>query len=183
MPNYRRAFIPGGTYFFTVVTHGRAPILIDEPVRHALRDAIEGTRQSHPFRIDAWVLLPDHLHCIWTLPDGDSDYASRWAVIKRRVSKAMGERLTNGTHLSDSRHARRESGVWQRRYWEHMVRDEADLQRCMDYLHWNPVKHGHVARVADWPHSTFHRLVVRGVYPIDWGGGGAENQDGKTFGE
>lgn len=183
MPHYRRAFIKGGTYFFTVVTHERMPILTDERTRHALREAIDSARRTHPFVIDAWVLLPDHLHCIWTLPDGDSNFASRWAIIKRRVSKALGERLTSGTRLSDSRHARHESGIWQRRYWEHLVRDEADFQRCLDYLHWNPVKHDHVTRVSDWPYSTFHRYVERGAYPADWGGDMAVSEKGAAFGE
>jgi putative transposase len=170
MPNYRRAQIPGGTYFFTVVTHQRQPLLLDASFRTALRDAVTRTRTHHPFTINAWVLMPDHLHAIWTLPEGDSNYSLRWNMIKQLSSKAA-TAFQDNSRLSASRASRRETSIWQRRFWEHQVRDEADFERCMDYAHFNPVKHGLVSRVRDWEWSTFHRYVAQGVYPEEWGGG------------
>ncbi|KAF7600152.1 MAG: transposase [Candidatus Dactylopiibacterium carminicum] len=171
MPRYRRSLTPGATFFFTVVTHRRQRILTDEPVRIALREAIGHARTRLPFHIDAWVLLPDHLHCIWTLPPGDAAFGHRWGWIKRRVTHALAARYERAEWRNASRIARRESTIWQRRFWEHQIRDDADYAAHMDYLHFNPVKHGHAKRVADWPYSTFHRLVLKGEYPADWGGG------------
>lgn len=168
MPNYRRANVKGGTYFFTVNTFQRLPILTDAPVRAALREAIEKTRISHPFHIDAWVLLPDHLHCIWTLPEGDADFSMRWSAIKRHVSQQCGDTVGSKT-ISDSRSKRHESGIWQRRFWEHQIRDDDDFERHVDYIHWNPVKHGLAACAGDWPYSTFHRFARNGAYALDWG--------------
>lgn len=193
MPNYRRSFVPGGTYFFTLVTYQRQRILCDDIVRLALHEAIVTTRRKHPFKSDAWVLLHDHLHCILTLPDGDDDYSKRWSMIKRLVTQQVG-----GAHgapygdqtvgcasrtnpISASRKKRREGNIWQRRFWEHQVRDEQDLNRCRDYLHWNPVKHGLVSQVNDWPYSTFHRFVNDGIYERHWGGSGIKDDSG--FGE
>ena len=168
MANYRRANIAGGTYFFTVTTLHRIPVLTETPVREALREAIRQTRLTAPFNIDAWVLLPDHLHCIWTLPHGDANFSMRWSAIKRYVSRRCGG--TFGiNNVSASRTKRHESGVWQRRFWEHQIRDDTDFARHVDYIHWNPVKHGLVARAVDWPYSTFHRCVRDGMYPSDWG--------------
>ncbi len=155
-------------YFFTVNTRQRLPVLTEAPVRDALREAIRQTRLTAPFEIDAWVLLPDHLHCIWTLPQGDADFSMRWSKIKRYVSQQCGETFDFG-NLSASRTKRHELGLWQRRFWEHQIRDEADFARHADYIHWNPVKHGLVARAVDWPYSTFHRFVYDGVYAPDWG--------------
>jgi putative transposase len=180
MPEYRRADIPGGTYFFTVVTFARQPHLTLEPVRKALREAIADVRQSHPFRIDAWVLLPDHLHCMWTLPPGDKDFTRRWSTIKRLVSRQCSEYAA--PIVIPSRKRRREFTFWQRRFWEHLIRDDADFRRHADYIHWNPVKHGHAAAARDWPYSTFHRYVEQGIYAPDWGGRSAENEAGE-FGE
>ena len=168
MPNYRRANVAGGTYFFTVNTLRRLPVLTEPPVREALREAIRQTRMTAPFDIDAWVLLPDHLHCIWTLPQGDADFSMRWSKIKRYVSQQCGETFGIG-NVSASRTKRHESGLWQRRFWEHQIRDEADFALHADYIHWNPVKHGLAARAVDWPYSTFHRFVCDGVYASDWG--------------
>lgn len=134
----------------------------------ALREAILLTRATHPFSIEAWVLLPDHLHCIWTLPDGDADFPVRWAMIKRYVSKTCSAQY-GAQDLSGSRMQRRESGLWQRRFWEHLIRDDADFERHADYIHWNPVNHGLVQGVCDWSHSTFHRFVQDGKYTNDWG--------------
>lgn len=176
MPEYRRANVPGGTYFFTVNTFGRRKFMTDEPFRDALREGIEMARITLPFTIVAWVLMPDHLHCIWRLPEGDADFSRRWAIIKRAVSRKCGHLVGIDAALSQSRLARHESAVWQRRFWEHQIRDDLDLQRHVDYLHFNPVKHGYVACVADWPYSTFHRYVQQGMYPPDWAGGADELQ-------
>ncbi len=167
MPNYRRAWTLGGTFFFTVALQNRAGNTLLTDRVGPLRDAISEVRSRHPFRIHAWVVLPDHLHCIIELPDGDADFATRWRLIKGGFSKA----LPKTEALTPSRERRNERGIWQRRYWEHRIRDEADFLAHMDYVHIDPLKHGLVERVRDWPYSTFHRLVERGVYPIDWGGG------------
>jgi len=166
MPNYRRIWRPGGTYFFTVNALIRRNN--DVLVRHidVLREAVRSVRAAHPFTIHGWVVLPEHLHCVIELPEGDADFAQRWLLIKAGFSK----RLPMGERRSASRVARGERGVWQRRFWGHLIRDEADYRHHMDYLHFNPVKHGWANRVADWPYSTFHRLVASGVYPMDWGG-------------
>ncbi len=168
MPQYRRASQKGGQYFFTVVTGQRQPILTLEPVRVALRNAIQHVRTNLPFTIDAWVLLPDHMHCIWTLPENDYNYGKRWSIIKRFVSKSITEIIVPPV-TTTSQQKRKESGYWQRRFWEHLIRDTTDLHRHLDYMHYNPVKHGLVSRVADWPYSSFHRYVAEGLYPSDWG--------------
>lgn len=166
MPDYRRNRVPGGTYFFTVNLLERNRSLLTEHI-DLLRGSVRTVRHTRPFHIDAWVVLPDHMHCIWTLPQGDADYASRWKAIKIAFSKA----LPRTEPLSSVRQAKGERGIWQRRYWEHTIRDERDYAAHMDYVHINPVKHGHVARVADWPYSSFHQLVAAGVYTADWAGG------------
>ena len=182
MPEYRRAKIEGGTYFFTVNTHRRQPVLTEAPIREALREAVATAKQVHPFKVDAWVLLPDHLHCIWTLPESDSNFGLRWSFIKRFVSRRCENIPEHFASTTASREKRKESALWQRRFWEHWICDERDYARHVDYLHWNPVKHGHVARVSDWPYSTFHRFVNAGYYSQDWGGGGAA-LDGEAYGE
>ena len=183
MPNYRRARIAGGTYFFTVVTDGRREILTLARCREALRTAIAETRKLHPFVAEAWVLLPDHLHCIWTLPVGDEDYSKRWGLIKAGFSKRVrGSFCQQNDSSNVSKKKHREASFWQRRFWEHAVRDDEDFRRHVNYIHYNPVKHGLVKRARDWPYSTFRRFVEDGVYPEDWGGGEAANlADG--FGE
>jgi putative transposase len=183
MPEYRRIKVKGGTYFFTVVTHSRRPFLTNPQVRIALRDGIREVRQSLPFTINAWVLLPDHIHTVWTLPENDDNFASRWAIIKRAVSRRYEALDVNGRSIDDSRNKRGEKQIWQRRFWDHLIRDELDLQRHLDYLHWNPVKHGYVKRVSDWPYSTFHRFVARGLYPPDWGGITEAEMAKTNFGE
>ncbi|MBD9467631.1 transposase [Pseudoxanthomonas sp. PXM01] len=164
MTRYRRALVPGGTYFFTVNLADRRTTLLVDHV-DLLRDTVRHTRQRHPFVIDAMVVLPDHLHAVWTLPPGDTDFPMRWRLIKTRFSHG----LPQGEHRRASRAGKGERGIWQRRYWEHLIRDEADLQRHIDYIHVNPVKHGYVARVVDWPYSTFHRFVREGLLSSDWG--------------
>lgn len=166
MPDYRRCRVPGGTYFFTVNLLERRRDLL---VRHveALRSAVRETRKRMPFHIDAWVVLPDHLHCVWTLPPGDVDFSNRWKAIKIRFARA----IPATERRSAVRAARGERGIWQRRFWEHAIRNEADYARHVDYVHFNPMKHGHVRKLADWPYSSFHRWVAAGLYPPDWCGG------------
>ncbi len=165
MTNYRRNLARGGTYFFTLNLEDRRLSLLTDHIEQ-LRHTFTYTRSRHPFAIDAIVVLPEHLHAIWTLPDDDGDYATRWRLIKSTFSRA----LPTGEAVSRSRSDRGERGIWQRRYWEHTVRDEEDFARHVDYVHYNPVKHGHVTQVKDWPHSSFHRMVRQGGYPEDWGG-------------
>jgi putative transposase len=167
MPNYTRAWCPGGTWFFTLnLAHRRDNDLL---IRHIdpPREAVSRVRLERPFHIHAWVVLPDHMHCVIELPDGDSDFATRWRLIKSGFSR----QLPAGETRSTSRLRRTERGIWQRRFWEHQVRDERDYRAHVDYVHINPVRHGLVGRVVDWPYSTFGRLVARGLYPEDWGGG------------
>ena len=157
MPNYRRIFVAGGSYFFTVNLLDRNSCLLVEHV-DSLRNALHETRQRFPFEIDAMVILPDHIHAIWTLPEGCSNFPVRWRWIKIRFSKS----IPKGEQLSTVREARGERGIWQLRYWEHLIRDERDLRTHIDYCWFNPVKHGpvrhgHVVKVDDWPYSTFHR--------------------------
>ncbi|WP_336315814.1 REP-associated tyrosine transposase [Stutzerimonas stutzeri] len=169
MSRYRRAHVPGATYFFTVNLLNRRSDLL---VRYIdlLREAVRATRSRHPFHIDAWVVLPDHMHCVWTLPDGDSDFALRWKVIKF----AFVRRLPKTEVLTATQRSRGERGIWQRRYWEHLIQDERDYRHHVDYVHRNPLKHGLVEHVVDWPYSSFHRAVRAGDYPVDWCGDEAE---------
>jgi len=165
MPHYRRCWVPGGTYFFTVNLLERRRRLLVEHIDD-LRDAFRQAQAQRPFGLPAWVILPDHLHCVWVLPDGDADIATRWRHIKTRFARAQ----PAGEWRSCRRIVKGERGIWQRRYWEHVVRDERNLRRCIDYIHFNPVKHGLAARVANWPHSSFHRFVRDGRLPADWAG-------------
>lgn len=164
MPNYRRVWVPGGTYFFTVNLQDRQRSLLVDHV-DALRSAFAAVQAERPFALIAAVVLPDHLHCIWRLPAEDADNATRWRQIKTAFSQA----LPCAEGRSATRVARKERGVWQRRYWERLLRDERDLRHHIDYVHINPVKHGYVERVADWPYSSFHRYVRRGILPEEWG--------------
>jgi putative transposase len=166
MPDYRRHRVPGGTYFFIVNLLERRPN--DLRVRHIdnLRGVLRSVRKRWPFHMDAWVVLPDHLHCVWTLPPGDDDFANRRRLIKQGFSKG----LPTTERRSAVRVARGERGIRQRRFWEHAIRDDEDYAVHVDYCHINPVKHGHARRVAEWPFSTFHRYVEAGVYPLDWAG-------------
>jgi putative transposase len=163
MPDYRRNRIPGGTYFFTVNLLDRQSRLLTDHI-DILRAAIRDTRARTPFHIDAWVVLPEHMHCVWTLPPGDTDYAGRWRAIKKRFSKS----IEPVECRSATRHARGERGIWQRRFWEHTIRDDDDYARHVDYVHFNPVRHGLVPEPAAWPFSSFHRAVAAGLYPADW---------------
>jgi putative transposase len=171
MPNYRRWMMPGETYFFTVVTFNRRRIFEDERAVAILGDAMRSVRQDAPFHTVAMVVLPEHLHCIWNLPRGDADFSMRWRRIKREFTVRY--RAEIGGHPDDDisplRRARRERGVWQRRFWEHVVRGEDELEGLCDYIHYNPVKHGHASSPLGWPWSTFGRFVAAGDYPPDWG--------------
>jgi REP-associated tyrosine transposase len=165
MPNYRRAFVPNGCWFFTVnLLERRWTLLVDRV--DALRNAFEQTRDTRPFEISAIVILPNHLHAIWKLPPGDVDFSTRWRLIKTRFAKALPEHEWR----SAVRAARNERGIWQRRFWEHLIRDDADYARHVEYCYINPVKHGLLRRVRDWPHSSFHRDVQLGLFPPDWAG-------------
>jgi len=173
MSNYRRAK-SGSTYFFTVVTYKRLPILCEDESRTTLEEAIRDVMKERPFEVKAWVLLPDHLHCIWELPEGDQDYSVRWALIKKGFTRRVKLRLKT-PEPNRSRIRRREATVWQRRFWEHQIRDEADYGAHCDYIHYNPVRHGLADSPKDWQYSTFHRYVKAGLYPEDWGGNGLES--------
>ena len=165
MSNYRRMRVPGGTYFFTVNLLERHRRLLVEHIDE-LRCSFRDAKRSRPFEIIAIVILPDHLHCIWKLPEGDSDNANRWSQIKTGFSK----RISASERLSKSRSSRRERGIWQRRFWERLLEDETDLQNHIHYVHINPLKHKHVTHVCDWPYSSFHRDVKHGIYSADWSG-------------
>jgi len=161
---YRRNLVPGGTYFFTVPLADRRSDWLVCYV-NLLRQAFRLARRKRPFKIDAVVVLPDHMHCIWTLPPGDVDYSHRWRLIKGTFSRALVDE-----NRSVKRNAKGGYNVWQRRFWEHTVRDEQDLQAHMDYIHYNPVKHGFVTRVCGWPYSSFHRFVRLGWLTAEWAG-------------
>jgi putative transposase len=165
MSRYRRAKIEGGAFFFTLTLGDRSSDLLVRQIER-LRRAYKMVQERRPFETVAICVLPDHLHALWLLPDGDADFASRWSLFKSGFSRG----LPGAKSRSASKIAKREKGIWQRRYWEHAIRDDADLERHVDYIHYNPVKHRLVSRVSDWPHSSFHRYVERGMLPADWGG-------------
>ena len=168
MPNYRRLFVPGGTFFFTVVTERRAGILCDPHARQCLREAFRITKTRWPFEIHAIVLLPDHLHTIWSLPDSDSDFSRRWAFLKKSFTQSWLKHAGDEQPISVSRRKNRRRGVWQRRFWEHAIRHEKELERHCDYIHHNPVKHGLAPCPHAWPYSSFHRFVREGYYMPNW---------------
>jgi putative transposase len=174
MPRYIRSFVPGGTYFFTVALEDRRSRLLVEHVDQ-LRLAYRRACELHPFDTLAICVLPDHVHAIWRMPPDDADFALRWRLIKSGFSRGF-----ESCASSASQHAKREKGIWQRRYWEHQIRDEDDLARHVEYVHFNPVRHGHVRQVAHWPHSSFHRWVSRGELPAEWG---LASAPGGQFGE
>jgi putative transposase len=169
MPNYHRPSIPGGCFFFTVVTFHRQPFLTESNTRAALHAAFQQTMDRYPFRMDAICLLPDHLHCIWTLPEDTDDFSIRWRAIKGHFSTRYRELGGIPANISPARIQRREIGFWQRRFWEHTIRDEKDLNRHIEYIHYNPVKHGLVQNVRDWEWSSFHRYVHMGLIDENWG--------------
>jgi putative transposase len=175
MVRYRRNFLPGGTYFFTVTLSDRRSTALVDHVSE-LREAFRVARRERPFAIDAIVILPDHLHAIFTLPPDDADFSGRWRRIKGHFSSAS---IDAGIELK--RNANGSLALWQKRFWEHTIRNENDFERHVDYIHFNPVKHGLVSRVCDWPHSSFHRYVREKVLAQDWAGNAREG--GADFGE
>jgi putative transposase len=170
MPNFRRNWLSGGTFFFTVVTAGRVPLFRDQEARRLLGDCLREERRIRPFDLQAVVLLPDHLHAIWTLPSGDFDYPIRWSSIKSRFTH---EWLKCGSasesERSEAQRRERRRGIWQSRYMEHTIRDEDDWIQHANYIHFNPVRHGLARCPKDWPWSSFLRYVRSGDYPLDWG--------------
>ena len=154
---YRRSNVSGGTYFFNVNLANRSSGLLVERI-DLLRDAVRTVKQRHPFRIFAWVVLPEHMHAIWGMPSNDVDLSKRWMLIKQHFSQAVEQ----GETIGASRRSKGERGIWQRRFWEHLIRDEQDLAQHVDYIHTNPVKHGYVARASDWPYSSIHRYIKQG---------------------
>ncbi|TMJ48030.1 MAG: transposase [Alphaproteobacteria bacterium] len=164
MSQNRRAKAQGSVFFFTVVLADRSSLLLADQIDR-LRQVYRSVQNGRPFETIAICILPDHIHAVWALPEDDADFSTRWSLIKSGFSRGL-----DAQKRSASKIMKREKGIWQRRYWEHAIRDEADLERHIDYIHFNPVKHGHVTRVVDWPHSSFHRFVQRGELAIDWGG-------------
>src|SRR6202000_2957171 len=164
MPNYRRTTNNGGVFFFTITLADPSSDLLTKEIDR-LRRVYGAVQERRPFETIAVCILPDHIHAIWALPEHDKDFAGRWSLIKSGFSRGL-----DAQPRSVSKILKREKGIWQRRYWEHAIRDDADLERHVDYIHFNPVKHGYVTKVADWPHSSFHRFVSRGILPEDWGG-------------
>jgi putative transposase len=160
---YRRADTKGGTYFFTVNLADRHSDLLTQHI-HDLREVINTVKRAHPFVIEAMVVLPEHLHAIWRLPQEDARYPMRWGLIKAGFSR----RIEKTERIRASRQAKRERGIWQRRYWEHQIRDDTDFEKHVDYIHYNPVKHGYASHPIDWPFSTLHRYVQRGILPANW---------------
>ncbi len=166
MPNYRRMHRPGGTFFFTVNLADRGSRLLIERIDD-LRTAYASVAAEHPLCTEAIVVMPDHLHAVWTLPNGDSDFSVRWKKIKTRFSKAVLKGGADGglaptLRVSASKRAKGEVGIWQRRFWEHTIRDEADFAAHVAYCHFNPVKHGFAERPEDWPYSSVHRAMREG---------------------
>jgi putative transposase len=160
---YRRATAAGGTYFFTVNLADRSSHLLVNRVDD-LRTSVSIVKQRHPFEIVAWVVLPDHMHAVWTLPPDDADFSTRWMLIKAGFSR----RIEHGEFIRTSRRSKGERGIWQRRFWEHQIRDDNDLKRHVDYIHFNPVKHACATRASDWQYSSIHRYIRSGAIPPDW---------------
>ena len=166
---YQRLRVNGGTYFFTLVTHRRRRLLCTPENVYHLREAFRSVTERHPFKLDAFVLLPDHLHAIWKLPEGDDDFSMRWRLIKSAFTRRCGEACRGPASASCRRKG--EQAVWQRRFWEHRIRDERDRIQHIEYIHYNPVKHGLVEAPRDWAYSSFQRYVREGMYDSEWGAG------------
>jgi putative transposase len=169
MSTYQRSRKPGGTFFFTVVTFQRRRLFDNPKHRDLFLKMIAEVQGDYPFTLDAWVLLPDHLHCLWTLPSGEKDYSKRWGLIKAKFTKAIGGEAGRSALLTGSKLRHREGTIWQRRFWERQIRDEKDLQLHLNYIHFNPVKHGSVQSPGEWAYSSFQDYVQRGLYPANWG--------------
>jgi len=171
MRTYKRAYENGGCYFFTVITHGRKHLLTNENAVARLRLAFKQVMNKRPFEIDAIAVMPDHLHCLWSLPKNDHDFSKRWMLIKSFFSVG----------IPAASNARREKAVWQPRFWEHLIRDDEDWRRHMDYIHYNPVKHGYVKQPAAWEYSSFRKAVEQGLYEKDWGRVAPESIENMDF--
>jgi putative transposase len=172
MPEYRRIRTKGATYFFTVVTHERQPILCLPESLKAMQTVFADVARRFPFGMDAWVVLPDHIHVIWTLPEADSNYSTRWAMIKKDITKHLRSSVYTDAASTESRAHHRDGSVWQRRFWEHQIRDEPDYRSHLDYIHFNPVRHGLAAGPREWKCSSFRKWVALGGYEEDWGSDG-----------
>ena len=182
MPDYRRSLVEGGTYFFTLVTYDRLPILNTEHSRKILHQSWVEVKERFYFETVAVCLLPDHLHCIWKLPEGDADYPVRWKEIKRRFTIRYLKEIGPGEERNLSRQKKHEAAIWQRRYWEHTLFEQVDFEEHLDYIHYNPIKHGFVTRAIDWPFSSFPRYVKEGIYEADWAGGETGRIQGLDWG-
>ena len=173
---YRRTKIKGGTYFFTLnLAERKKTLLIDEIDK--LRYTINKVKKRHPFKLDAMVILPDHLHALITMPMNDEDYPKRWRLIKSGFSR----QLPKNERINNSRKTKNERGIWQRRYWEHYIRDNNDYQKHIAYIHYNPVKHGYVKQAKNWPYSTLHYYIANNIISADWGC--FEKESNEIFGE
>lgn len=169
MPNFRRAKVAGGTFFFTLVTARRSPILCEPFAASLLRQCFRDARLRRPFRIDAIVVLPDHMHTMWTLPQGDSDFSRRWSDFKANFTRRWLRAGGSERAVSSDQQRQGRRGVWQPRFMEHTIRDEEDFHAHLDYIHFNPVKHGLVQRPIDWKLSSIHRYARMAWYARDWG--------------
>jgi putative transposase len=176
MPDYRRAFVPGGTYFFTLCTHYRRPLFAEPRNLTLLRGAVRAVKKERPFELLAAVILPDHLHWLWSMPEGDADFSWRIGRIKVLFTRALkaevgladGVEAVGSAHPPSSRDRHRESDVWQRRFWEHTIRDHDDFNHHLNYIHYNPVKHGLVRCPHEWAASSFSRWVAQDAYEENW---------------
>jgi putative transposase len=183
MPEYRRVYIEGGTYFVTLVTYERQPIFDHPMARNILQHAWERISNRYPFTTVAICILPDHLHAIISLPEGDWNYSMRIREIKRIFTRMYLRNVEKGRDRNESHINKQEATIWQRRFWEHTIRDEQDMHNHIDYIHYNPVKHGLVKDVSDWPWSSFHRYVKMGIYDQDWGTSYVKPNPSDEFGE
>ena len=183
MPNYRRLRVKGGTYFFTVVTYKRLPIFKSDASKKLLHSTWNKVQTRLPFSTEAICLLPDHIHTIWTLPKGDDDYSTRWKEIKRLFSRAYIKEFGNPEIPNNSRRKHHEFAIWQRRFWEHTIQDEDDLYNHLDYIHYNPVKHGLANSPAEWKWSSFSIYVDREFYEPNWGENEILNKNNIDYGE
>ncbi len=165
--NYRRLYTQGATYFFTVNLQDRTSDLLIQEI-DLLRECFRKVKQKHPFEINAIVILPDHIHTIWTMPTDDYDYSKRWRLIKYYFSHQL--QITDDEYIPPSRQKKQERGIWQRRFWEHQIRSEEDYNNHVNYIHYNPLKHGYVQRAKDWQYSSFHKYVEQGILDIEWCG-------------
>jgi len=169
MSDYRRSHLPGGTFFFTVITYNRVPLFANQCARTTLHNAWQMVQKKYPFTVDALCLLPNHIHCIWTLPEYEKNYPKRWKAIKAHFTRLYKQNHPKQAEPNLSRQRKGEAAIWQRRYWEHTIRDDQDYINHFDYIHYNPVKHGYVRRPGDWPWSTYHKYFVAGYYDKEWG--------------